>query len=191
MSNMQEMSETARRTKAVRHINAMIFDAKNILADDSVYELGTYRKNMVTKVVAAKTSNRPAFVFLMAVSYFDSNRMLEIAKAGLQSMRKEVKTKEPLNEEFVTNLTSTLSCSTNLTIVATQDAIRLVSELGAFMLMDKLSLDEPAMGLLVRSISLFFAMCGKTVSTNLDDAKINDYGFVNVWYPNEPSPTNE
>ena len=93
-------------SKIPLRISDIMFKAKDLLAEKRQMSLAVYRKNTVTKIYSEKTNNQDSFIFLFSVAYFNSQRMIDVVKAGLLHKEQIVSSKTKSDEEFVSSLVS-------------------------------------------------------------------------------------
>lgn len=150
---------------------------KDLLYKYDSFNLNILRKNLVTKVFCSKPIIRDSCTFLFSVSYFNDQKLLEIVTAGLEYLGKKVNTEKELDIYFINTLKQYLSTNSSFFVNLDQNSVLLYSNKNKLELLN-IESDEPSKHLLVRSLCVFFAMCGKTVSNNLDTTKLNDYGCI-------------
>ncbi len=150
---------------------------KDLLCKQNSFNLNIFRKNLVTKVFCSKLNAEDSCTFLFSVSYFNDQKLLGIVAAGLEYLGKKVHTEKELDIYFVNTLKQYLSTNGSFIVNLNQNSISLYSNKSKLELID-IESDEASKQLLVRSLCVFFAICGKTVSNNLDITKLNDYGCI-------------
>jgi len=161
-------------------LSEFCFACKDIFLSRNKISLETSRKNMVTKVFTPKEGSCKPFVFLVASSYFDTKRMVEVVAACLKVAGKEVETPMNISKEFVDRLAEHISQNDHLVVRLLENSIVLVSNRLEFQVFDVTGVDRPSKETLTRSFCLNLAFCGKIVTNNLDSYIVNDYGIVNI-----------
>lgn len=171
-------------TNLFSNLDTLFFDYKDAFSDRNEFNLKTFRKNMVTKVYCEKTTFGKPLTFLFSVSYFNSARMHEVVIAGLKYMKKKTTSTENVDVEFVEKIHDFLEMNTNFSVELVENSIFLCDRkitLGHSqqrMELFNIEGDESAKHMLVRSLCIFLASCEKTITNNLDEVRLNDYGQI-------------
>jgi hypothetical protein len=164
-------------------LSEVCFACKDILLSRDEISLETTRKNMITKVFTPKSRHCKPFVFLIATSYFNSQRMVEVVTACLRVLGKTVITPLSISEEFTERLSFHISNNDHLNVHLLENSIVLSLDNLEFQVFDVTEMDQPAKEFLTRSFCLSLAFCGKIVNNNIDNYIVNDYGIVNTEAP--------
>lgn len=159
------------------NLNRIFFRCKDFLSEKDSLELKTIRKNMVTKVYCDGSIYYKPVVFLLAVSLFDTKRMIEVVKAGLESIHKNVKTDIEVDESNVEEIREFIRSANTVSVELVDNSIIFNSN-GEKLNIFTTDIDDSAKHFLVRSLCVFLAICGKTVSNNIENIRLNDYGCV-------------
>jgi len=153
-----------------KRLSNIFFKYKDIIEQNNTFKLNIFTKNMVTKI----HSNKHTWLFY--VSDFDNKKLLEIVIAGLSSINKKIITEESFDITNVDEITEFLNSSYNIFISLENDGIFLVTFKKSLKIISINDLDKVANQMLVRSLGIFLAICGKNVSSNIDSISLNDYG---------------
>jgi len=180
---MTDPLETPQETQEIvkKKLNRLLLEAKDTLEESDVFKLSIFRKNLVTKILTQKTSSRPPFVLLLAVSYLDSKRMLEVVSGCLQLINKRVDTPLELDNSFIERFIEFMNENGSIVVQVEQSSIYVTQNGKALEIFKDDSLDSTATYILARSLCVLLAMTGKTVSNNFDKQTLNDYGCVSMY----------
>lgn len=159
------------------NLNRIFFRCKDSLSDSECFELKTYRKNLVTKIYCEGSVYSKPVVFLFAVSLLDTKRMIEVVKAGLESAQKNIVVNYDVDKSSVDEIREFIRSANTICVEHIDNSI-LISSNGEKLNIFTTDIDDAAKHLLVRSLCVFLAICGKTVTNNIDNIKLNDYGCI-------------
>lgn len=176
--------KTQSSSQVSARINSIMLQAKEVLSGRENLSLQVQRKNAVTKIYSEAKGDQEPFVFLCSLSYFNSQRMLEVVTAVLLYNRANFSMPQNIDNAFVLLLVGFLENSaTIMNVVCDDKVISLFNDCNERfdLFTDTLNVDLTALHVLSRSLMMLIAMSGKSVSSHLDSSIINDYGLVISW----------
>jgi len=163
--------------KIFSRLNKFILRCKDTICQVNCFQLKSIRKNMVTKIYTENSVYNKPLVFLIGVSLFDAKGMQEIVKAGLESIDKRVETDLDLDEQRVSVIRDFIFSHNNLSVDIFEEKIYLSSGNNRLEIFTMYA-EDSSKYLFVRSLCVFLAICGKSVSNNIDEVELNDYGRI-------------
>lgn len=163
--------------KLIKESEKICFLYKDILQKRDSFTLDAICKNTVTKVFAIEENDQKPIVFLVSPSFYDKKRLLEIVCACLKSINKEVKTNIEISLEEVKEFSLKIFYSYLIEIKILDNSICCIMDNEVIKLLDVTEVDSSSKNIIARSLCILFAFCGKTVSNNIDNFIINDYGI--------------